>query len=287
MGAVILNNVRIRRLEPTDLPAALRFTQEQGWSHRLEDWEFHVRLAHAWAACDESGELVGTAAWWAWGEQIATIGFVLVRKDRQGRGIGARLMDVVLEDAGKRTLRLVATKAGVGTYRRLGFVETGAILQCQGSLAAAAASPPPPGVSLRSVTAEDLELLCELDAQAFGAPRTALIRAIHETGRGGLVAARGDTPVGFALQRLSGRGLLIGPVVADEEPVATALVSRLLSEGSGFVRIDIPADAEALAALLGAAGLPAIDRYPCMVRDAQPPRRAGVRTFGLASQALG
>jgi predicted N-acetyltransferase YhbS len=282
VGALLLT-----RLEPADLPAALHFTQEQGWSHRLEDWEFHVRLGQGWAARDPGGELLGTAIWWAWGGSVATVGFVLVRKDRQGQGIGARLMDVVLENAGARTLRLVATRAGLGTYRRLGFIEHGAILQCQGELAHVAASASPPGVSLRAATDADLDALCALDAQAFGAPRAQLIRAIHALGTGGLVATRDGTVAGFALQRLSGRGTVVGPIVAEDEPLAIALISALLGSSRGFTRADIPADARALRLYLTSAGMSVVDEYPCMTRGQLRAHSTGARTFGLASQALG
>lgn len=282
MGALLL-----RRLEPADLPAALRFTQQQGWSHRLEDWEFHARLGRGWAACEHGSELVGTAAWWPWGADVGTIGFVLVRQDRQGQGIGARLMDVVLEDAGARSLRLVATRAGLGTYRRLGFIEQDAILQCQGELARVPMSASPHGVSLRAVTDADLDVLCALDAQAFGASRERLIHAIHATGTGGLVATRDGVVAGFALQRLSGRGTVLGPIVADDESLAIALVSALAARGSGFTRADIPADASALRLCLASAGMPVVDEYPCMTRGQPRAHTTGARTFGLASQALG
>ncbi|HKZ74810.1 MAG TPA: GNAT family N-acetyltransferase [Steroidobacteraceae bacterium] len=276
----------MRRLGLADLPAALRFTQQQNWSHRLEDWEFHVRLGRGWAACDRGGELLGTAVWWPWGASVGTVGLVLVRNDRQGQGIGARLMDVVLEDAGARTLHLVATQAGLGTYRRLGFVERGAILQCQGHLARVPLPVQPVDASLRSASGSDLDSLCELDEHAFGAPRPQLIRAVHEAGGGGIVAIRAGAPAGFALQRLSGRGMLIGPVVAQDELLAIALVSRLLASGSGFTRADIPADAEALAAHLAAAGIARVDEYACMVRGEPRPRHRAAQTYALASQAL-
>lgn len=290
MGALLLKGTQtalvVRRLGLADLPAALRFTQQQNWSHRLEDWEFHVRLGRGWAACDSTGELLGTAVWWPWGASVGTVGLVLVSKDLQGQGIGARLMDVVLEDAGPRTLQLIATQAGLGTYRRLGFVERGGIFQCQGHLAPLSRPVQPVAASLRSANGSDLDALCELDEHAFGAPRPQLIRAVHEAGGGGIIAMRAGAPAGFALQRISGRGMLIGPVVAEDEQLAIALVSQLLASGSGFIRADIPADAEALAAHLAAAGIPCIDEYARMVRGEPPPRHRAAQTYTLASQAL-
>src|SRR6185437_9201170 len=93
MGALLLmEEVILRRLQAADLAAALKLTQAERWSHRMEDWEFHYRLGLGWAACDSTGKLLGTASWWAYGDAFATVGLVLVDQSCQGRGIGRKLM---------------------------------------------------------------------------------------------------------------------------------------------------------------------------------------------------
>ena len=70
--------LNIRRMQASDLPAALKLTQAENWSHRLEDWEFHYRLGRGWVACDEEGKLVGTILWWPYGKEFGTVGLVVV-----------------------------------------------------------------------------------------------------------------------------------------------------------------------------------------------------------------
>jgi hypothetical protein len=53
------------------------------------------------------------------------------------------------------------------------------------------------------------------------------------------------------------------------------------------LRIDIPAQAEGLAAWLTAAGLPAIDTVTVMLRGSWPAIGTGLRRYGLALQAWG
>jgi GNAT superfamily N-acetyltransferase len=287
MGAVLLAEPVLRRLEARDLPEALRLTQAQNWSHRLEDWEFHFRFGRGWAACDADGRLLGTALWWAYGTAFATVGLVVVRPDCQGQGIGRRLMDAVIAHAGERTLQLLATRAGLRLYEQTGFVAVESISQCQGIVQSVAAVVPE-HLRLRPAARADLDAACRLDSMAIGSPRRELIEAVFEAGGGGgVVAERQDVLMGFALQRASGRGTLLGPLVASDEDVAIGLVRTLLGTCPGFCRLDIPTRAAALGACLARAGLPAVDQVVRMIRGPMPPANAAARTFGLVSQALG
>jgi GNAT superfamily N-acetyltransferase len=283
MGALIT-----RRLQPGDLAAALRLTQAQRWSHRMEDWEFHFRLGRGWVVCDADGRMLGTASWWAYGDGFATVGLVLVDQNQQGKGIGRRLMTTVMDDAGARVLQLVATKAGLKLYQQCGFREVGGIGQHQGiptSGIRGAAELVPPETVLRAVSPSDLAFLCDLDAVAWGANRSEVVGAVLNAG-GGVLAERKGRLAGFALARQAGRGTLIGPVVANDQVLAIALIADLLKASSGFTRIDVPTDAAELSAWLEAAGLARVDQVTTMVRGNLPERHGQARVFGLVSQAL-
>jgi GNAT superfamily N-acetyltransferase len=275
-----------RRLEAADLPAALVLTQLQKWSHRLDDWELHFRLGRGWAIDDGNGTLLGTTLWWAYGEAFGTVGLVVVHPDAQGRGLGRRLMDAAIADAGPRTLRLAATEAGLELYRRCGFVEGYTIVQRQGPVSAAPAPALPPGVRLRAFEPGDLVAATALDAGAVGAPRDALIAEVARIATGGVVAEREGRLAGFALQRSSGRGTSLGPLVAEDESLAIALAAHLASRHTGFLRLDVPATATTLAAWLDASGLQAVDRVTVMTRGPAPRPTGTARTFGLVSQAF-
>jgi GNAT superfamily N-acetyltransferase len=277
----------IRRLQPDDLPAALKLTQAEQWSHRLEDWQFHHRLGRGWAVCDEEdGALLGAASWWAYGDDFGSVGLVLVERGQQGKGIGRRLMNLIIEEAGSRSLQLVATKAGLKLYHQCGFREVGGIEQRQGVPAPLSSAPTPSGVTVRKTAPSDLAALCDLDAAALGAERPDVIAAVAAAGAG-VAAERDGRLTGFAAIRQSGRGALIGPVVAPDEMLAIALIQRLLRDSPGFTRVDTPSEATQLAAWLEGAGLVRVDEVTVMVRGARPESHSGMRTFGLVSQALG
>jgi GNAT superfamily N-acetyltransferase len=279
----------LRRLEERDLGATLRLSQAERWSHRLEDWQFHFRLGRGWVACDHDGKVLGTASWWAYGEQFGTVGLVLVDQAHQGQGIGRQLMNVVMSDAGPRVLQLVATKAGLTLYQRCGFREHHGIRQHQGTATQIPAFAPLRDAVLRRGSLADLEAVCELDAAAFGANRGQLVSAVFNDGNGsGVLARRNGRLAGFALVRQSGRGTTIGPVVAEDEALAIALIAHQLNSNGSFTRVDIPADATQLADWLETAGLVCVDQVTSMVRgNVREEERAQLRVFGLVSQALG
>jgi GNAT superfamily N-acetyltransferase len=277
--------LRIRRMQLRDLEAALKLTQAQRWPHRLEDWEFHFRLGRGCVACDDNDRPIGTALWWAYGNEFGTVGLVVVEPSQQGKGIGRQLMNTVMADAGARALQLLATQAGLKLYQQCGFRECGSIGQHQGVPAAIGAVALPPNTLVRPVSREDLASLCELDAAAFGSPRRWLIHAVFEVGRG-IVAETGGRLAGFAMMRSSGRGTVIGPVIANDQALAIALIAQMLRETAGFVRLDIPAQAAELDRWLEGVGLACIDRVVTMVRGTAPEQRGDARVFCLVSHAL-
>jgi GNAT superfamily N-acetyltransferase len=283
-----MGSITLRRLEAHDLGGALRLSQAERWSHRREDWEFHYRLGRGWAACDADGKVLGTASWWAYGEQFGTVGLVLVDQAHQGQGIGRQLMNVVMSDAGARVLQLVATKAGLKLYQRCGFRERHGIGQHHGTVTQIPAFAPVANTVLRAVSHADLDAVCDLDATAFGANRRQVVSAVVDGGGGaGVVAHRNGRIAGFALARQSGRGTLIGPIVAEDEALAITLIAHQLKTTSGFTRVDIPKAAVQLAGWLEGAGLACVDTVTAMIRGAVRAERAEARVFGLVSQALG
>jgi hypothetical protein len=137
---------------------------------------------------------------------------------------------------------------------------------------------------VRRAQAGDLSGLVALDAAAFGASRAPLIERLMTEGDI-RVLENGGILRGFAVRRAFGRGETIGPVVAETEDDAIALVASVLRPG--FQRIDIPVAAKTLAAWLTRVGLVAVDSVTVMTRGAWPDSREGKRRFALASQALG
>jgi len=274
-----------RIMSAQDMPSAYALTQVLKWPHRLEDWESVQRIGKGVVAT-EGEALLGTAMYWNYGDDYASIGLVIVSPERQGAGIGRELMTRVLDAVKGRNAMLNATVAGQPLYEKLGFVACGKIFQHQGT---AAFQPPlvtlPAGERLRPVVASDGPKIAELASRASGVKRDAVVAEVLAQGSGIAIERDGEL-IGFALIRRFGRGYTIGPVVASDTEHAKALISHwVASHGGMFLRVDIP-DGTGLGPWLTELGLVQVDTGVTMVKGTPPKEDPQARLFSLVSQAL-
>jgi len=255
------------------LPDALALSQAAGWPHRLPDWALGLAVSQGVVAIAQ-GRVVATGLCSFHGP-VATLNMIIVDEAMRGRGLGGRVMERIIALAGDREMRLVATDAGLPLYRKLGFAETGRIVQLQG-LARAARPEQPVGVG-----PADTRALAAMDQAASGMSRAPLLERIATTGE------TLTTEGGFALLRRFGRGHVLGPVVARDAGSARALIAAGASQMAGrFLRIDLPED-QGLAPFVETLGLSRAGGGTAMARAPRPRPATDVRTFALVSQALG
>jgi predicted N-acetyltransferase YhbS len=272
----------VTALRSDHIAQAHSLSAELRWPYREEDWRFALELGHGLAA-EDGGRLVGTALWWPFEEAFASCGMIIVATSHQGRGIGRQLMDELLRQANGRTIILNSTRAGRALYDRLGFVPRGEVRQHQAVLAQAPAGPAAKGI--RPFAMADMEAIRHIDRRASGMGRGALLEALFALGTG-VVLERGRRVVGYACVRRWGRGVVIGPVVAQDAAQAQALIARLAAAHVGdFVRIDVTqAD---LSQWLEQIGLPRVDCVASMVRGEPPARPTDTTLYALSNQSLG
>ncbi|CCF00655.1 GNAT family N-acetyltransferase [Sinorhizobium fredii] len=276
-----LSQIELTAFGPEHLEGAVRLSRQAGWPHRLEDWQMALALSDGVVAL-EAGRVVGTTLATAYGNDCVTINMVIVDETMRGRGLGRGLMDAALRIAGDRPLRLVATAEGLPLYEKLGFRETGTVLQHQG-IARDLAAP----AKTATATGDDIAAIAALDRIAFGADRRDLIAYLAKVGEFAVIRRNGRI-AGFAALRAFGRGDVIGPVVAANVDDAKALVVHFIARRSGqFIRVDTTAET-GLSAWLFDQGLAHVGGGIAMERPLLP--RAADRaatTFALANQALG
>ncbi|MAM57800.1 MAG: GNAT family N-acetyltransferase [Salinicola sp.] len=276
-----------RPLESGDLHHLHQLCVGVSWPHRARDVTLLMSLGRGYLAMDEIERVLASGMYFEMGEDFAMIGMMMTAPRLQTLGAGRWLLDRILADCGGRDLRLNATRAAYRLYESAGFVPVATIHQRQGIVRE---GPLPEVVSacpVRTLQASDQAALRALDQMAFGAERRAVLDALFAVSEG-TVAVRDGAPAGFALIRDFGRGRVIGPVVAEDEAMATALIAPLLRRHVGqFLRIDTLCDSPTFFAFLDAAGLDAFDTVTQMRLGKQRGGDGPVRTFGLAAHTLG
>jgi ribosomal-protein-alanine N-acetyltransferase len=116
-----------------DLPAVLELEEQlfapDTWTAAMYRDELARTDTRHYLVAEEGDRVVGYAGLIAYDDEahVSTIG---VAADRQGEGIGARLLDALLDEADRRTpVVLLEVRAdnelAQGLYRRRGFTEIG------------------------------------------------------------------------------------------------------------------------------------------------------------------
>ena len=256
-----------------------------GWSHTPADIAVLLALGRPWRASDPaSGATLGVAVWWPMGGAHGRVGLVIVAPEQQGRGMGRALMAQVMEDAGGRSLVLLATEEGRPLYQKLGFETVGLTQRHQGTYAASPAPAPSPGQDIRPARAENLADIIDLDGAVTGLNRAAMITQMFGAGRVNVLSAAGRLS-GYAMARPFGRGHVLGPLVASDDAAAEALFAA--TAGPGVLRVDRPLEAESLGRFLTARDLPGHEITHTMARGAPPRGDGPARIFSMAGHAWG
>jgi hypothetical protein len=103
----------------------------------------------------------------------------------------------------------------------------------------------PAATTISPITDDDWPLLCSYDAEIFGADRGTVLGRLRGRVPGAeFVARRDDRITGFLLGRDGQSATQIGPLVAEDEETALALLDRGLGSMKGRIYIDL-ADSKA------------------------------------------
>lgn len=265
---------RIRDMAAADVPPAVEMIARANWGARQAWFEF----ATSHPACSPivaelEGELVGTGVGTENGP-VGWVGTIFVRPDLRGGGLGRALTQAVidrLEEAGCRTLVLVATDEGRRLYERMSFeVQTRYRILEAGGLRpappAADVAPDCPGVAVRAFGPRDLDEIAALDRLATGEDRRHALARFATSDTAKVVQAADGSLAGFVVRAPWGGGATAAP---DSATALAILDARRRAAGpEGRVRVGVvDENAAGLEALLGA-GLAESWSAPRMIRGA-------------------
>ena len=83
-----------------DIPRLHELSVSVSWPHRAEDWAMLLHLGRGWVARDPIGRVLGSAMWFPFGPQVASIGMVITSPRLQENGAGRQRL-AALEEHGQ------------------------------------------------------------------------------------------------------------------------------------------------------------------------------------------
>jgi GNAT superfamily N-acetyltransferase len=277
-------------LRPDEIDGAEALVRDAGWNQIAADWRIFLELGHVYAVRTSTGRVVATAATLPYG-RFAWISMVLVLTEYRRRGLATRLMRQCIDDlaAAGQVPVLDATPAGREVYRQLGFADTWGFQRLTSQARTSAASTPlPAAVTIAPIDDRTWPALCAYDAGAFGADRSALlVRLRGRLPAAELVARRGDRIVGFLLGRDGRTSSQLGPLVAEDEAIARALLAPAAAAVAGPIYVDFADSHTTVREWLHAIGFTVQRPYTRMVFGRREGFDDPARTFAVAGPELG
>jgi GNAT superfamily N-acetyltransferase len=275
-------NHRIERLTPRDVPDNVALANAVGWLDVESDW----RVLHEAAVVlgiHENRRLIAQGALGAYGT-AGTIAKMTIAPDFQGKRIGQRLLDALLEEAARQSvgvLGLVATDLGRPLYLKRSFSCVGEVITLTGT-----PQVPPAIPSATALTNPDVAVSAE--QRWISCTRAPLVHARFREAIAAFFSSGPDGGAsGYAMATRQGLQSLVGPVIASSEEDARSLTSAILRAVPGPARIDVPEEQHSFRDWLQSLGLQeqgvrvemalGTERLPWQV-----PQR-----FALAAQAWG
>lgn len=259
----------IRRLRPAEAKAALPLSVEAGWNQVEADWRFMLETGTAFGVDLPDGRLGASALVLPVGDDLRWISMVLVTGDLRRKGIGTDLLKACIAEAerGGHAMGLDATELGRPVYLPLGFRDLYRISRWRLEHKPAAA-PPPAGLTIAPLDAGALESLLAWDSERSGLQRRAILGHLRDRQpRMALVARRHGEIVGFVFGREGRLATQIGPLVAEDDEAALALLQAAIQASAAPYFIDVPDSRMEMRAWLESRGASAPRYFIRMVRD--------------------
>ena len=250
-----VQDIEIRLLSESDIPAAMRLKEAAGWNQTEDDWRRLISLEPAGCfAAIRNHELVGTTTTTTYKDQLAWVGMVLVDPQNRRQGIATRLMETALDYLRGRvaTVKLDATAQGKPVYERFGFEVESLVERWVGTLKGSSI--------IRNygiLNPDTLYELLDLDRRAFNADRSTLIQSlINDSNFLPVVKKSADGKLsGYALARPGTRANYLGPICVTQASDVESLIDEMLRRmGASRVYIDFNRECGTGTSVLSARG---------------------------------
>jgi len=280
-------------LTAADLDGAVALNAEAGWNQTAADWRFMLDQGEGMGVRQDG--LIATSMLLPQGDRLAWIAMILVTARWRRRGLASELMRLCIARAGELGLvaGLDATEAGRLLYLPLGFADIypltrWQVTRWQVSQWQAGGAKAIAGAGVRPMTTDDLVRVAAWDKDIFGAHRNALLAHLHgRCPERAFILEVGGQVRGFVLARNGRLASQIGPLSADDEAGAIALLQSAIAAEPGPILLDAADHHGNLQVVLADLGFTKQRGYMRMLRGRERPLDDPNRVFLIAGPELG
>jgi GNAT superfamily N-acetyltransferase len=281
-----VNELRSVALTPDRIDGGLLLSAEAGWNQVAADWSFMLGSGSSFGFTDGADRLVASGLTVDF-PRFAWISMILVTPEWRRKGLATRLMQSCTEALLARNLvpALDASQEGREVYLRLGFRDGETITRLAGNL----------GSLTNAISGEispigsfDLAEIIAYDSRSSGTDRTALLGHLAQRlPRCGFLARRGGKIAGYVMARDGRMSAQIGPLLADDEETALALLAAAGRAADGNICLDLFDRRKTMRAWLDAHSFVPVTRFIRMVHGSTDIFPADHRVYVIAGPELG
>lgn len=230
--------VGIKQMLLQEMPFAINAAESEGWNPGLYDADaFYHTDPTGFLIANLEGEAVGCISAVAYNDQYGFIGFYIVVPECRGKGYGIALGKAALSNLGDRNIGLDGVLEKQAIYKNCwGFSYAYKNIRFQGKAGIRKI------VSTLPIAGVDFNKLVRYDHEVFLFPRVEFLRRwLFQADSFGYYLESEDTILGYGIVRKCVTGYKVGPLFADNEAIAVAILEALLSNIPGqFFYLDIP-----------------------------------------------
>ncbi|MGN4445914.1 GNAT family N-acetyltransferase [Bacillus cereus group sp. MYBK79-1] len=281
--------IRVERLREEQIDDIVALSSYIGWDYCREEIETIFKSGIVYGVWNEREELIASAAIILYGEEVASIGMVIVHPDYKGRGIGKAITNSCIKSVSVQTpIMLIATDEGKPLYKKLGFRVVSYVSKyiCNSY-----------NTNFKCAEDEeymmvykegDLEEIIRIDEGAFGTSRNEFLKQrIMQSDQCIVVKDKEQNVLGYGLSIQTPENKIIGPVVAKNDAMAMRIVHELAKGYSGKLRIDVTEGKNDFMKELEVVNFQKVNTPPIMMRNSDQFLKRNNGLYSIAAQIFG
>lgn len=231
-------HLTIRRMTREEMDIAVDWAAKEGWNPGIHDAESFYRADPDgfFAGVLDDDEIVATLSIVRYSGDLCFGGFLIVRRDLRGRGIGKKMIDFMMDRSADCNLGGDGVPAMLPTYEKNGFKFAYWNHRFQGW---GGGDMPSCLTPISELSYDDVE---RYDRSIFPAPRDRFLRNfLHQEDSTSLASVKDDEIIGYGVIRKCHAGHKIGPLFAKDRRTAEKIARGLISTvpGEQFF-LDVP-----------------------------------------------